>query len=162
MRQRKKNLAQKISLFLSVAIFGFTGFVELLQNNPRFNNQNPIDPTLLESAFAKETVEDELVLNQTTSYHLSSGEVVALHYQAETWEVVTMQVTSDRYAAPTISIQTPINDSRQVIMISPMDGVTKICGFTFANEGIYTFTFKVRIKDTYTVQFESGEVCEDD
>lgn len=124
------------------------------------NNAPPDDSSPL-STFAYDSVEDDLILNQTTSYRILDGRPLALHYQAEAGQVITLRVSSEHDVAPQITILTTIDGNSHIIdVISLLEDVTAICGFTFAKTGAYTFTFDAPLSSTYHVRFDSGDTCD--
>jgi len=146
-------------------MFGMMGLAQLtgsLQNNTSETlpvSSSPI-PTF-ESAILEE---DVLILNQTTSYPLLAGNIMALQYQGEAEQVVTLRLTSADEVTPPITIITQRGDNSRAVVdvITPAETVTEICGFTFATSGEYRFTFEAPLDSTYNIQFVSGNTCDEE
>jgi hypothetical protein len=161
MSRRKKKPIQVISIALSLLMFGTMGlmrFTGSLGNNTSQDNPSPVSTT------ATLGIEDELVLNQTTSYRVQDGKLLALHYQGEAGQVVTMRVTSEHGVAPPMTILATIDNTPQTVIdvIPSLGFATKICGFIFDKTGAYTFTFDAPVSSTYSIQFDSGNTCDTD
>jgi hypothetical protein len=153
MSKRKKTRGQTISIFLSVLLFGATGLTQLVGS---FQNNTPsVEPSPLPT-FGFSMLEEELILDQTTSYQLSAGRIIALNYQAEMGQSITLYITSENDVAPILSIQAP----NQSEVITPIDDITEICGFIFTTNDDYQFIFEAPIQSTYNVQVEVGNTCD--
>jgi len=165
MAKRKKTRAQTISIILSFLMFGMMGFAQLtgsLQNNT--NETVPANPSPIPTFQSSTFEEDTLVLNQTTTYPLLAGNIIALQYYGEVEQVVTLRLTSEDDITPPITIITQRDDNSQAVVdvVTSKDGLTVICGFTFEATGEYRFTFEAPIDSTYSVQFESGNTCDEE
>ena len=158
MSKRKKTRGQTISIFLSVLLFGATGLMQLTGS---FQDNSPSASPPPQPTFGFSMLEEELILDQTTSYQLSAGRIIALHYQGEMGQSITLHITSKDDVAPILSIQAPSQANRQPEIITPIGDVTEICGLQFATNGNYQFTFEAPIQSTYNVQVESGNTCDD-
>ena len=141
MRRRKRTRGQTISIILSVVMFGMMGFAQLtgtLQNNTNVPvtvaaNSSPI-PT-----FASATLEEYgLILDKTQSYPLLAGNIIALQYQAEAEQVVTLRLKSENEVTPPITIITQRDDNSRAVVdvITPTGNKTEICGFTSVLEKV--------------------------
>jgi hypothetical protein len=158
MRRRKKKPAQVISIVLGLLMFGITGLIQFTGSSR--NNASPDNlPSVSTSAY--DILEDGLILNQTTSYRLQDGETLILPYLGKAGQVITMRLTSENGATPQIMILATIDNNAQTVIdvIPSLSYATEICGFIFANTGAYSFVFDAPVNSTYSVQFDSGDTC---
>jgi hypothetical protein len=148
-QKRPPMLMRVIVALVFIAIYGYLQFGDRL-----FTQDTP--PTSTESARV-----EMLILNQTSSYTLQAGEDIALTYDGELGQIITLTIIPETGTAPTIHLSSQIDDNPPVEneSISAEGNQTTICGYEFTSNATYTFSFQATTDTTYTIEFVDGNSC---
>ena len=149
-QRRPTTLMRFIVALVFVAIYGY------LQFGDRLFTQDTPPSSAVDSARI-----EMLTLNQTTSYTLNTGEGIALSYDGELGQIVTLTIIPDTGTAPTIHLSSQVDDNPPISdsSINAEDDQTIVCGYEFTSNATYTFLFQATTDTTYTVEFVDGNAC---
>jgi hypothetical protein len=154
---RKIRPIGTIILLLAVGIYYFLEFQDSV---PIQDGILPTEPQATVSSARIEMLE----LDQTTSYTLNVDDEIALTYEGELGQVVTLTIIPETGTAPTIQISSQVADNSSISdeSIAAQDTQTIVCGYQFTSNGTVTFLFQATESTSYTVEFVDGNTCQNE
>ena len=149
--QRRPTMLMRVLVALV-----FVGIYGYLQYGDRLFTQDSPPAT----AIQPDRIET-LDLNEIVSYALDTGDEIALTYDGELGQVVTLTIIPETGTSPIVHLSSQVEDNPPVSdeSISPQDTQTNICGYEFTSNATFTFLFQATTDTTYTVEFVDGNAC---
>jgi len=154
MARRKRKPIQTISIVFSVLLFSGTMLAQLVQRLPA--TEPPVDVSS-SPLVHRVTTRHPLRLNQTQTLTFEHGDVVALTYQGEADDVITLRVIPDDDIIPRLLVY--VGDSDIPVYVVDDAQQAFVCGLALESTDTYQFVFGANDSD-YVIELESGDTCE--
>lgn len=158
-RGRHQKSIRAIGFLVVLVIIGIALYFEF-QDIVIVQDGNP--PTLVQPTIQPVRIE-MLELNQSTSYPLILDDELALTYEGELGQVVTLTIIPETGTSPTVYLSAQIGDNAPISdgSIRARGKQTIVCGYQFDFNGTFTFLFQATDNTNYTVEFVDGNTCRD-
>lgn len=150
MTRRKRKPIQTISIILSVVLFVGMGLAQLA-GSIQPQTTTPDNPSV--SLIEQVNVTYAMTLNQSMTTTLTRGDMVALVYQGEVGDVLTVRVVPDNDILPRLSVYIGDSTTAAAVFDEPF-----ICGLEIKSPETYQFVFGASAGD-YRFILESGDTC---
>lgn len=155
MSRRKRKPIQTISIIFSILIFAVPLLAQLVQQSP--SADSPPDEPASSALVNRVNIRHSLRLNQSQTYAFERGDVVALTYQGEIGERLTLRVIPDDDIFPRLLVYVGDRDTPATIVDNTQNGV--LCGFELQSTAQHQFVFGANGGDTI-ITLESGNTCD--
>lgn len=160
MRGRNRKTMRAIGFIIALVIIAIALYFEF-QDVRMIQEGNP--PTAIQPTTKPMQIE-ALTLNQSETYTLNLDDEVALTYEGELGQVVTLTIIPETGTSPTVFLSSQVDDNPPVPdgSIRARGKQTIVCGYQFDFNGTFTFMFTATDFTNYTVEFVEGNSCRND